>query len=59
VPINLLNPRPGTKFGDREFMDPWDGVEYHGCSFEDDELELTLDGERSSSTKMTIRRGVA
>src|SRR3989442_13998533 len=22
VPINLLNPRPGTEFGDREFMDP-------------------------------------
>src|SRR5919198_4956867 len=22
VPINLLNPRPGTKFGDRELMDP-------------------------------------
>src|SRR4051794_15083802 len=24
VPINLLNPRPGTKFGDRELMDPWE-----------------------------------
>ena len=24
VPINLLNPRTGTKFGDRELMDPWD-----------------------------------
>src|SRR5438552_7504297 len=24
VPINLLNPRPGTKFGDRDFMDPWE-----------------------------------
>src|SRR5579863_10786453 len=23
VPINLLNPRPGTKFGDRDYMDPW------------------------------------
>src|SRR6266496_1965787 len=23
VPINLLNPRPGTKFGDRPLMDPW------------------------------------
>src|SRR4029077_2348042 len=22
VPINLLNPRPGTKFGDSEYMDP-------------------------------------
>src|SRR3954454_23852618 len=22
VPINLLNPRPGTKFGDREYLDP-------------------------------------
>src|SRR5437764_10621240 len=26
VPINLLNPRPGTKFGDRDFMDPWEAV---------------------------------
>src|SRR3712207_2212341 len=26
VPINLLNPRPGTKFGDREMMDPWEAV---------------------------------
>ena len=26
VPINLLNPRPGTKFGDRELMDPWEVV---------------------------------
>src|SRR5436305_3718100 len=24
VPINLLNPRPGTKFGDRDFMHPWE-----------------------------------
>src|SRR4051794_10675165 len=28
VPINLLNPRPGTKFGDRDFMDPWDAVKW-------------------------------
>src|SRR6266576_1969584 len=26
VPINLLNPRPGTKFGDRELIDPWEAV---------------------------------
>ena len=25
VPINLLNPRPGTKFGDRDYMDPVGG----------------------------------
>jgi len=30
VPINLLNPRPGTKFGDRDFMDPWDAVKWIG-----------------------------
>jgi biotin synthase len=30
VPINLLNPRPGTKFGDREFMDPWEAVKWVG-----------------------------
>jgi biotin synthase len=28
VPINLLNPRPGTKFGDRGLMDPWDVVKW-------------------------------
>jgi biotin synthase len=28
VPINLLNPRPGTKFGDREHMDPWEAVQW-------------------------------
>src|SRR3954452_17128376 len=28
VPINLLNPRPGTKFGDRERMDPWEVVKW-------------------------------
>jgi biotin synthase len=28
VPINLLNPRPGTKFGDRELMDPWEVVKW-------------------------------
>jgi biotin synthase len=28
VPINLLNPRPGTKFGDRDFMDPWEAVKW-------------------------------
>jgi biotin synthase len=28
VPINLLNPRSGTKFGGREMMDPWDVVKW-------------------------------
>ena len=28
VPINLLNPRPGTKFGDRALMDPWEVVKW-------------------------------
>lgn len=28
VPINLLNPRPGTKFGDREYMDPVEAVKW-------------------------------
>src|SRR5918911_2540030 len=28
VPINLLNPRPGTKFGGRERMDPWEAVKW-------------------------------
>src|SRR5690349_14053071 len=28
VPINLLNPRPGTKFGDREHLDPWEAVQW-------------------------------
>src|SRR5690242_6751049 len=28
VPINLLNSRPGTKFGDRDLIDPWDAVKF-------------------------------
>src|SRR6187397_961637 len=28
VPINLLNPRNGTKFGDRPLMDPWEVVKW-------------------------------
>ncbi len=28
VPINLLNPRPGTKFGDRELMEPLEVVKW-------------------------------
>jgi biotin synthase len=28
VPINLLNPRAGTKFGDRELLDPWEAVKW-------------------------------
>jgi len=28
VPINLLNPRSGTKFGDRELMNPWEVVKW-------------------------------
>jgi biotin synthase len=28
VPINLLNPRSGTKFGDRDMMDPWEVVKW-------------------------------
>src|SRR5215203_144570 len=28
VPINLLNPRSGTKFGGRDLMDPWDVVKW-------------------------------
>jgi biotin synthase len=28
VPINMLNPRPGTKFGERRLMDPWEAVKW-------------------------------
>ena len=28
VPINLLNPRAGTKFGDRDLIDPWEAVKF-------------------------------
>src|SRR5213596_1196134 len=28
VPINLLNPRPGTKFGNRDYMDPAEAVKW-------------------------------
>ena len=27
-PDQLLNPRPGTKFGDRDYMDPWEAVKW-------------------------------
>ena len=28
VPINLLNPRAGTKFGERDLIDPWEAVKF-------------------------------
>src|SRR6476620_6392430 len=28
VPLNLRNPRPGTKFGARELIDPWEAVKW-------------------------------
>jgi biotin synthase len=28
VPINMLIPQPGTKFGERELMDPWEAVKW-------------------------------
>jgi biotin synthase len=28
VPINLLNPRAGTKFGERDMIDPWEAVKF-------------------------------
>jgi biotin synthase len=28
VPINMLNPRPGTKFGDRDHMEPIEAVKW-------------------------------
>ena len=28
VPINLLSPRPGTKFGDRMLIEPWEAVKW-------------------------------
>jgi biotin synthase len=28
VPINLLNPRPGTKFGDRELIEPLEAIKW-------------------------------
>jgi biotin synthase len=28
VPINLLNPRPGTKFAERDLIDPWEAVKW-------------------------------
>src|SRR6059058_1128072 len=28
VPINLLNPRAGTRFGEREVMDPWEAIKW-------------------------------
>ncbi len=28
LPINLLNPRPGTRLGDRKLIDPWEAVKW-------------------------------
>ena len=41
--------------GSFEFTDPWDGIVYADCSFEEDELAVRLAGEDRLSVELTIR----
>lgn len=41
--------------GSFSFTDPWDGVVYPDCSFEQDEFEIRLAGDNRAHTRLTIR----
>jgi hypothetical protein len=41
--------------GTFSFTDPWDGTVYSSCSFEDDDMTVTLSGENQLKTTLTIR----
>jgi hypothetical protein len=41
--------------GSFSFIDPWDGVVYPDCSFDDDELSLVLAGEDLGAVTVVIR----
>lgn len=44
------------KFGTFSFPDPWDGVVYENCSFENDEIVVTASGAMMCRTELVIRR---
>ena len=43
------------RFGSFSFTDPWDGVEYADCSFEEDTFEARHLTETRSAARMIIR----
>jgi hypothetical protein len=43
------------RYGSFGFTDPWDGMEYPDCSFEQDTHELSLQAEMRSRTTLIIR----
>ena len=43
------------RFGTFSFVDPWDASTHANCSFESDELALSLDGEASGSLQVVIK----
>lgn len=47
------------RFGSFTFTDPWDEAVYDDCSFESDEINVTLDGPSVSRTELIIRRNRA
>ncbi len=38
------------------FTDPWDGVDYPNCSFEDDDAEFSMADVQSGRTEIAIRQ---
>jgi Conserved hypothetical protein 2217 (DUF2460) len=43
------------RFGTFSFTDPWDGSVHATCSFESDELALSLEGEARGRLQVTIK----
>lgn len=43
------------RFGTFSFVDPWDASIHSNCSFESDELALSLDGEARGSLQVVIK----
>ena len=44
------------RFGNFTFVDPWDGTAHEDCSFEGDELQITMAGEMRGTTQFTVVR---
>ncbi len=43
------------RFGTFSFVDPWDASTHPNCSFESDELALSLDGEAQGRLQLVIK----
>ncbi len=43
-------------FGSFSFMDPWDGVEYTGCSLDADKFEFLLKNEMRGQTSLVVQQ---